>query len=84
MDIDQLLNNAATAAENFSKANTQPKTADIWLTAAIHDAAQELADAGIHDQRMAAACTLAKLEALPEKTRAQQHTINILKEFLHD
>lgn len=81
MDINQLIEASAKAAAAPQK---QPSAANIWVTSAIHDAAQELNAVGINDNRMAAAITLAKLEALPEKTRAQHHTINILKEFLHD
>lgn len=82
MDINKIIEAAAKAAA--APPTTPASAANIWVTSAIHDAAQELNEAGINDQRMAAAITIARLEAQPELTRAQQHTLNILKEFLHD
>lgn len=89
MDIDKLIDAAARAAVEHDRspfASVDP-AANVRLAAAIHDAGQALAAHDIHDDRMAAAISLAKLEsrvAAGTATPAIHNEIQLLKEFLND
>ena len=86
-DLDQLIDAAARAAVEHDRspfASVDPAD-DVRLSAAIHDARQALAAHDIHDDRMAAAISLAKLETREAGTAtpAIQNEIKLLKEFLN-